>query len=61
MLTPTLKSGGFDRPGQPEKFEDEDLEALLDEDRCQTLPQLSDTLNVTETAVKAARVRQTSW
>ena len=33
------------------KIEDQDLEALLDEDRCQILEQLSDTLNVTETAV----------
>ena len=29
----------------------EDLEALLDEDRCQTLKRWSDTLNVTEMAV----------
>ena len=38
-------------PEQLKKFEDEDLEALLDEDRCQILKQLSDTLNVTEMAV----------
>ena len=25
-----------ERPGQPKKFEDEELEALLDEDCCQT-------------------------
>ena len=36
-----FKSGDFgledeERPGQPKKFEDEDLEALLDEDSCQT-------------------------
>ena len=36
-----FKSGGFsledeERPGQPKKFEDEELEALLDEDCCQT-------------------------
>ena len=46
-------SGDFDlkdkeRPGQPNKIEDEDLDALLDEDGCQTIKQLSDTLNVTE-------------
>ena len=34
-----FKSGGFgledeERPGQPKKFEDEELEALLDEDCC---------------------------
>ena len=48
-----FKSVDFDlkdkeRPGQPKKFEDEDLEALLNGDRCQTLQQLSNTLNVTE-------------
>ena len=47
------ESGDFyfkdkERPGQPKNFEDEDLQALLNEDRCQTLKQLSDTLNVTE-------------
>ena len=36
-----FKSGDFgledeERPGQPKKFEDEELEALLDEDCCQT-------------------------
>jgi len=36
-----FKSGNFDtedkeRPDQPKKFEDKDLEALLDEDPCQT-------------------------
>ena len=36
-----FKSGDFDfedeeRPGQPKKFEDKELEALLDEDCCQT-------------------------
>ena len=36
-----FKSGNFDledeeRPGQPKKFEDEELEALLDEDPSQT-------------------------
>ena len=32
-------------------MENEDLEALLDEDRCQTLEQSSDALSVTEMAV----------
>ena len=32
------------------KFEDKEFEALLDEDCCQTLKRLSDTLNVTEMA-----------
>ena len=40
-----------ERLGQPKKFVDEDLEPLLVEDRCQTLQQLSDTLNVTEMEV----------
>ena len=47
-----FKSGDFDlkvkeRSGKPKKFEDEDLEALLD----QTLKQLSEPLNVIEMAV----------
>ena len=33
-----------------QKFEDEDLQALLEEDRCQIFKQLSDTLNDTEMA-----------
>lgn len=44
-------SGDFDvkdkeRPGQPKKFEDEELQALLDEDPSQTLVELSASLNV---------------
>ena len=40
-----FKSGDFgleddERPGQPKKFEDEELEALLDEDCCQTQEEL---------------------
>ena len=51
-----FKSGDFDlkekeRRGRPNKFENEDLEAFINKDRCQTLKQLSDTLNVIETAV----------
>lgn len=46
-----FKSGDFDtddkeRSGQPKKFEDEELEALLDEDPCQTLQELSKSLGV---------------
>ena len=38
---PRFKSGNFgledeERSGQPKKFEDDELEALLDEDYCQT-------------------------
>lgn len=46
-----FKNGDFDtddkeRPGQPKKFEDEELEALLNEDSCQTLQELSESLGV---------------
>ena len=51
-----FKSGDFvledeDRPGQPKKFEDEELEALLDEDCCQTQEELAESLGVTQAAV----------
>lgn len=41
-----FKSGVFDtddneRPLQPKKFENEELEAILDEDLCQTFQELS--------------------
>lgn len=39
-----------ERPGQPKKFEDGELEALL-EDSCQTLKELSEILNVDESTV----------
>ena len=62
-----LKSGDFgledeERPGQPKKFEDEQLEALLDEDCCQTQEELVESLGVTQAAIskrlKAARYIQ---
>jgi len=34
------------RSGQPKKFEDGELEVLLQEDSCQMLKELSETLNV---------------
>ena len=48
-----FKSGDFgledeERPGQPKKFEDEKLEALLDEDCCQTQAELAEPLGVTQ-------------
>lgn len=51
-----FKSGDFDvedkeRSGRPKKFEDDELEALLDEDPCQTLEELASSLNVTQSAV----------
>lgn len=51
-----FKSGGFDvrdkeRPGQPKKFEDKELEALLHEDSCQTLQELAASLLVEESTV----------
>ena len=51
-----FKSGDFgledeERPGQPKKFEDEELEALLDEDCCQTEEELAESLGVTQAAI----------
>ena len=48
-----FKSGDFssedeERPGQPKKFKDEELEALLDEDCCQTQKELAESLRVTQ-------------
>ena len=40
-----------ERPGQPKKFEDEELEALLDEDCCQTQEELGEFLVVTQAAI----------
>ena len=51
-----FKSGDFDisdkeRSGQPKKFEDEELEELLDQDSCQTQSELAESLGVTQAAV----------
>lgn len=51
-----FKSGNFDledeeRPGQPKKFEDEELEALLDEDPSQTQEELANTLGVAQQTI----------
>ena len=51
-----FKSGDFcledeERPEQPKKFEDEELEALLDEDCCQTQEELAESLGVTQAAI----------
>ena len=45
-----VKSGDFDlkdkdRPGQPKKFQDAELQALLDEDDTQTQQQMAEKLN----------------
>jgi transposase len=40
-----------ERSGQPKKFEDTELQALLDEDDTQTQEQLSEVLNVDRTTV----------
>ena len=61
---PTDKSGesGFEtsndfsvedkeRPGQPKKFEDEELEALLDQDPFQTQAKLAESLGVTQQTI----------
>lgn len=51
-----FKSGDFDikdkeRPGQPKKFEDEELEALLDQDSCQTQEELAESLGVDQATI----------
>ena len=67
-----FKSGDFgledeERPGQPKEFEDEELEALLDEDCCQTQEELAESLGVTQAAIskrlKAVKYiqRQGNW
>ena len=52
-----------ERPGQPKKFEDEELEALLDEDCCQTQEELAESLRVTQTDfLKRLKVeKQGNW
>lgn len=39
------------RFGAPKKFEDEELEALLHEDTCQTLAELEESLGVDHTTI----------
>lgn len=51
-----FKSGDFDindkvREGRPVKFEDAELEALLDQDSCQTQEELAETLGVTQETI----------
>nr|KAF6341432.1 hypothetical protein mMyoMyo1_011863 [Myotis myotis] len=51
-----FKSDDFDvkdkeRPGQLKKFEDQQLQALLDEDVCQTENQLAERLNVAQQTI----------
>jgi len=51
-----FKNGDFSvkdkkHPGQPKKFEDEDLETLLDQDSCQTQTELAESLGVTRQAI----------
>ena len=52
-----FKSGDFgledeERPGQPKRFEDEELEALLDQDGCKTQEELAESLGVTQATPK---------
>jgi [histone H3]-lysine36 N-dimethyltransferase SETMAR len=52
----TFKNSVFDledgeRPGAPKKFEDDELEALLDEDPCQTQEELAETLGVEQQTI----------
>lgn len=51
-----FKNGDFDiedkeRPGQPKKFEDKELETLLNQDPSQTQKELAKTLGVTSPAI----------
>ena len=51
-----FKSGDFcledqERPGQPKKFEDAELAALLDQDSCQTQEDLAKSLGVEQSTV----------
>ena len=51
-----FKCGDFslkdeEHPGQPKTFEDEELEASLDEDCCQTQEKLAESLGVTQAAI----------
>jgi len=64
-----FKSGDFnvrneERGKPPKKFEDSELQALLDEDDTQTQQQLADQLNVTREAVSIrlkSRERSRRW
>ena len=46
--------------GQPKKFEDEELEASLDEDCCQTQADLAESLGVTQVAI-SKRLKATGY
>lgn len=51
-----FKTGDFsvqekERAGQPKKFEDEELQAIIKEDPCQTLEEIAQTLNVERSTV----------
>lgn len=53
-----FKSGDYDikdkgREGKPVKFEDDELEELLDQDLCQTQEELAETLEVTQQAISS--------
>jgi len=57
-----FKSGDFDtedkeRTGQPKKFEDKELEALLDEDPCQTQEELTEPSNVDQATIPSRRLK----
>jgi len=51
-----FRNGDFDledeeRPGQPKKFEDAELQTLLDENSCRTQQELASVLNVDQTTI----------
>jgi len=65
-----IKKSNFDRKdkeGQPKKFEDEKVEALLDQDPSQTQEELAESLNVNRSTIsrrlKAIRIfqKQGNW
>jgi len=66
-----FKDGDFsveDKPcsGQPKKFEDKELEVLLEEDQNQTQEELAESLGVTQQAVSRLRAmgmiqKQENW
>ena len=61
-----FKSCGFgledeERPGQPKKFDDEELEALLDEDCCQIQEELAEFLGATQGVISKRFTDDEKW
>ena len=65
MSGSNFKNGEFDaedkeRSGRPKVYEDAELEALLDEDSCQTQKELALTLGVTQQTI-SYRLNGNHW